>query len=129
MNQCSLRHSSRNRPLKLSMYAFCTGLSGSTKCRWTQRAYAPTSKVLPANSGPLSTVIESGSPRLMATRSKTRVTLRLGNKMSTSVARLGVAMQALARERSDPIDLYTIPSTLRRLHVPTETGPIGRRRR
>jgi hypothetical protein len=28
MNQCSLRHSSRSRPLKLSMYAFCTGFAG-----------------------------------------------------------------------------------------------------
>ena len=28
MNQCSLRHSSRNLPLKLSMYAFSFGLPG-----------------------------------------------------------------------------------------------------
>ncbi len=32
MNQCPLRHSSRSRPLKLSMWAFCTGLPGSMKC-------------------------------------------------------------------------------------------------
>ena len=31
MNQCSLRHSSRSRPLKLSMSAFCTGLPGTGK--------------------------------------------------------------------------------------------------
>lgn len=30
-NQCSLRHSSRNRPLKLSMYAFSIGLPGRMK--------------------------------------------------------------------------------------------------
>jgi hypothetical protein len=33
MNQCSLRHSSRRRPLKLSTYAFWFGLPGSMKCR------------------------------------------------------------------------------------------------
>jgi len=32
-NQCSFRHSSRNLPLKLSTYAFSTGLPGRMKLR------------------------------------------------------------------------------------------------
>ena len=105
------------------------GLAGVDKMQVNPTGIRPHIQGSSANSGPLSTVIESGGPRSMASRSKTRVTRRLGNQASTSVARLGVAIQALARERSEPIDLYTIPSRLRRLLVPTETGPIGRRRR
>ena len=41
-NQCSFRHSSRNLPLKLSMYAFSTGLPGRMNESRTPRAYAPT---------------------------------------------------------------------------------------
>ena len=37
-NQCSFKHSSRNLPLKDSMYAFSTGLTGRMNARCTARS-------------------------------------------------------------------------------------------
>lgn len=38
-NQCGFKYACRSRPLKLSTYAFCTGLPGSLKCGATRCWY------------------------------------------------------------------------------------------
>ena len=60
---CALRHSSRSRPLKLSMKAFSTGLPGRMNSSRTSCAYAQASIARLTNSPPLSTVIAVGAPR------------------------------------------------------------------
>ena len=60
------RHSSRSRPLKLSMNAFSTGLPGRMKSSATPRRYAHSSRALDVNSVPWSTVIAFGSGRRRA---------------------------------------------------------------
>ena len=72
-NQLSFKHSSRNVPLKLSIKQLSVGLPGLIKCSFTPRLYAHASKARLMNSGPLSTTMLSGSPRLRATRSRTVV--------------------------------------------------------
>ena len=54
MNRCSFRHSSLNRPLKLSMYAFSTGFPGVMNASFTPRRHAQASRAFQMNSWPLS---------------------------------------------------------------------------
>jgi len=74
VNQFSLRHSSRKRPLKLSTKALSVGLPGLMKCSFTLAACAQASSALLVNSGPLSMTMRSGSLRCAASRSSTRTT-------------------------------------------------------
>ena len=54
------RHSSLSLPLKLSMKAFSVGFPGRMKARYTALASAQASITFPANSLPLSTVMDAG---------------------------------------------------------------------
>ena len=54
MNQCSLSHSSRNRPLNDSTYAFWFGSPASISRSAIPRRCAQFNVALPVDSGPLS---------------------------------------------------------------------------
>lgn len=73
-NQCWLRHSSRNLPLKLCRKPLCMGLPGSMKSRRTLCRYAQASSDCPANSSPLSTMMHLRVPCHLTSRSSTRPT-------------------------------------------------------
>ncbi len=62
-NQFAFRHSSRNRPLKLSMWPFCIGRPGSMNTRRICRSSHQLKQWRDVNSGPLSQRMASGLPR------------------------------------------------------------------
>jgi hypothetical protein len=62
-NQCSLKHSSRNLPLKLSITPFWTGFPSWMRCGLTPCWPAHASNAVPKNSGPLSRITVSGNGR------------------------------------------------------------------
>ncbi len=86
MNQCWLRHASRSRPLKLSIYGFCVGLPGSLTIRLTWCAHAHVASARPHNAGLCSTRTAGGTPRVWRSRSTIGTTRAPGNDVSTSVA-------------------------------------------
>jgi hypothetical protein len=53
VNQFAFRHSSRNRPLKLSTYAFCSGLPGWANSNRTPAFFAPGGQRPPAKLRPV----------------------------------------------------------------------------
>ena len=59
-NNSVFKHSSLSLPSKLSMKAFSVGFPGRMKARCTALASAQASITFPANSLPLSTVIDVG---------------------------------------------------------------------
>ena len=64
-NQCMLRHSSRNFPLKLSLVAFCQGFPGAMKALLTPQRLSQPSTASEMNSGPLSECKVSGAPQCL----------------------------------------------------------------
>jgi len=144
-NQCSFRHSSRNLPLKLSTWAFCIGLPGSMKCRCTPCSQAQRSRTRPANSGPLSTTIVSGRPRVLADRasrsrrcSQTHVGSALGEQPAlssptntTGLSRCGSPLTGSAAEvarrtdRPADISLANLPPPAPVAQRPTEVKKRG----
>ena len=85
-NQFRFRHSSRNLPLKLSMYPFSVGLPGVIKCSLTPLSLAQAARALLVNSGPLSTTSAWGSQWVSLSRSSTRTTRWPVIDVSTSMA-------------------------------------------
>ena len=83
-HQLAFRHASRRRPLTRSAKACCVGVPGSMQSRNTPVAWAHWASNGPANAGPLSQRIDTGSPRVRARRSSTRTTRAPGCVKSTA---------------------------------------------
>ena len=86
LNQCWLKHSSWNFPLKLSMYPFCVGLPGSVNICFIWWSYHQPLSALDMNSDPLSVNISFESPLNNCFFIKTAHTCLPVNELSTSKA-------------------------------------------
>ena len=72
-NECMLRHSSRNFPLKLSLVALCQGFPGAMKALLTPERLSQPSTASETNSGPLaerSTACRQRCPAVEASRKR-----------------------------------------------------------
>ena len=73
-------------PVKALGEGVLNGFAGTNEVELDSFAVGPLVQCLPANSGPLSTVITSGSPLASASLSRTPTTLAPPNEVSTSIA-------------------------------------------
>ena len=98
-NQCSFRHSWRNRALNDSINALSVGLPGRLKSSVTPFQYAHRSRCFETNSGPLSTRIEAGRPCRSTTCSSTR-TVRMAEAAVDEQGLIPAVLQG-ARQRQE----------------------------
>ena len=87
LNHSRFRHSSRNRPLKLSSVPFCQGLPGSMNAEPIFESMIHFRIAWLTNSGPLSERMCDGAPRSLTSLFSTSITRADRMPPATSIAR------------------------------------------